>query len=210
MFLSSRPCHTSSSHNEHKRQIAKYHASNFYHRTTNQSTVTLKLIAPQECALKWYLKKQKKWLSRGSVLNTMKWKPWVFKTVSIPSDVRCLHLKQNALQKGNLFGRVETITPYIEGFHSSIDAKLIKSDITDVLVFVWIQTCTHLDRSSLVVVSVTINLNTKIKTDWTINLREGKLVFIKTKLSQIQNIFHQKQINDRYILSTSSIQDQWG
>ena len=111
----------------------------------------------------------------------MKWKPWVFKTVSIPSDVRCLHLKQNALQKGNLFGRVETITPYIEGFHSSIDAKLIKSDITDVLVFVWRQTCTHLDRSSLVVVSVTINLNTKIKTDWTINLREGKLVFIKTK-----------------------------
>lgn len=47
----------------------------------------------------------------------------------------------------------------IFGFHSSIDAKLIKSDITDVLVFVWRQTCTHLDRSSLVVVSVTINLN---------------------------------------------------
>ena len=63
------------------------------------------------------------------------------------------------LFKGNLFGRVETITPYIEGFHSSIDAKLIKSDITDVLVFVWRQTCTHLDRSSLVVVSVMINLN---------------------------------------------------
>ena len=57
----------------------------------------------------------------------MKWKPWVFKTVSIPAHVRCLHLKQNALQKGNLFGRVEAITPYIEGFQSSIDAKLIKS-----------------------------------------------------------------------------------
>lgn len=110
-----------------------------------------------------FKKNTKKWLSRGSVLNTMKWKPWVFKTVSIPSDVRCLHLKQNALQKGNLFGRVETITPYIEGFHSSIDAKLIKSDITDVLVFVWRQTCTHLDRRSLVVVSVTINLNIKSK-----------------------------------------------
>lgn len=112
----------------------------------------------------------------------MKWKPWVFKTVFIPSDVRCLHLKQNALQKGNLFSRVETITPYIEGFHSSIDVKLIKSNITDVLVFVWRQTCTHLDRSSLVVISVMINGKTKIKTDWTINLREGKLVFIKTKL----------------------------
>ena len=82
-----------------------------------------------------YLKKHKKMTFKGERIEYDEMM-WVFKTVSIPSDVRCLHLKQNALQKGNLFGRVETITPYIEGFHSSIDAKLIKSDITDVLVFV--------------------------------------------------------------------------